>query len=147
MKIEGTADLAAPRDRVWTALLDPATLARAIPGCDALEQMAPGEFRAVMKVGVGPVKGTFEGKVRLSDLEPPDRYRMAMEGSGGPGFVRGEAAMALSDAEGGTRVTYSADVQVGGLIASVGQRMLGGVSRMMLDQFFSRMAEILAGAP
>ena len=69
---------------------------------------------------------------------------MALEGSGGPGFVRGEAAMELSDVDGGTRVGYSADVQVGGLIASVGQRMLGGVSKMMLEQFFTRMTEILA---
>jgi uncharacterized protein len=82
--------------------------------------------------------------VRLFDLEPPNRYKMALEGSGGPGFVRGEASMALSDIEGGTRVSYSADVQVGGLIASVGQRMLGGVSKMMLDQFFNRMTEVLA---
>jgi len=99
-----------------------------------------------MKIGVAAIKGTFEGKVRLFDLEPPNRYRMALEGSGGPGFVRGEAGMELSDAEGGTRVTYAADVQVGGLIASVGQRMLGGVSKMMLDQFFTRMTELLAEA-
>jgi uncharacterized protein len=97
-----------------------------------------------MKVGVAAIKGTFEGKVRLFDLEPPNRYKMALEGSGGPGFVRGEASMELSDIEGGTRVSYSADVQVGGLIASVGQRMLGGVSKMMLEQFFTRMTDILA---
>lgn len=145
MKIEGTSDIPAARDRVWAALLDPALLSRAIPGCDTLEEVGPGEFKAVMKIGVGAIKGTFEGKVRLSDLEPPNRYRMAVEGKGGPGFVRGEAVMALSDVEGATRVAYDADVQVGGLIASVGQRMLGGVSRMMLDQFFTRMTELLAG--
>jgi hypothetical protein len=144
MKIEGTSDILAPRDKVWSAFLDPGVLAKAIPGCDVLEEVAPGEFKAVMKVGVGAIKGTFEGKVRLTDQEPPNRYRMAVEGKGGPGFVRGDAAMSLSDIEGGTRVTYDADVQVGGLIASVGQRMLGGVSRMMLDQFFNRMTELLA---
>src|SRR5262245_6409403 len=143
MKIEGTSDIAAPRDRVWTAFLDPETLAKAIPGCEKLEGVGEGEYKAIMKIGVGPVKGTFEGKVRLSDQEPPHRYRMAIEGAGSPGFVRGEAAMELHEVEGGTRVGYNADVQVGGLIASVGQRMLGGVSRMMLDQFFSRMSEIL----
>ena len=144
MKIEGTRDIPAPRDRVWAAFLDPAVLSKAIPGCDALEEIGTGEYRAVMKIGVGAIKGTFEGKVRLSDLEPPNRYRMAVEGKGGPGFVRGEAVMSLSDADDGTRVTYDADVQVGGLIASVGQRMLGGVSKMMLDQFFGRMTEILS---
>ena len=144
MKIEGTTEIPAPHDRVWTALLDPDTLAMAIPGCEKLEAIGPGEFKAVLKAGVGPVKGTFEGKVRLSDLEPPHRYRMALEGSGGPGFVRGEALMELVPVDGGTRVHYDADVQIGGLIASVGQRMLGGVSRMMLDQFFGRMTEILS---
>ena len=146
MKIEGSTDIPAPRDRVFAALLDPSTLATAIPGCEKLEAIGPGEFKAVLKVGVGPVKGTFEGKVRLSDQEPPVRYRMAIEGTGGPGFVRGEAAMELSAVEAGTRVSYSADVQIGGLIASVGQRMLGGVSRMMLDQFFGRMTEILSAS-
>jgi carbon monoxide dehydrogenase subunit G len=144
VKIEGSHDIPAPRDKVWAAFLDPATLAKAIPGCEGLEEIGPGEYKAKMKIGVAAIKGTFEGKVRLFDQEPPTRYRMALEGSGGPGFVRGEAAMELSDAEGGTRVSYSADVQVGGLIASVGQRMLGGVSKMMLDQFFTRMTEILA---
>jgi hypothetical protein len=143
MKIEGSNDIPVPREQVWQAFLDPATLAQAIPGCEKLEAMGPEEFRATMKVGVAAIKGTFEGKVRLFDQDPPNRYRMALEGKGGPGFVRGEAAMELSDVDGGTRVSYSADVQVGGLIASVGQRMLGGVSRMMLDQFFGRMAEIL----
>jgi carbon monoxide dehydrogenase subunit G len=144
VKIEGSTDIPAPRERVWKAFLDPATLAQAIPGCERLDAIGEGEFRATMKVGVAAIKGTFEGKVRLSGLEPPDRYRMAVEGSGSPGFVRGEASMELSDTDGGTRVAYSADVQVGGLIASVGQRMLGGVSKMMLDQFFSRMSEILS---
>jgi carbon monoxide dehydrogenase subunit G len=144
MKIEGTSEIPIPRPQVWDAFLDPKLLAQAIPGCEKLEEIGTREYRATMKVGVGPVKGTFEGKVRLSDLEPPDRYRMAIEGTGAPGFVRGDALMQLSDAGEGTLVSYSADVQVGGLIASVGQRMLGGVARMILDQFFSRMTEVLA---
>lgn len=146
MKLEGSYDLAASRARVWAALLDPAELARAMPGCDTLEAVGEGEYRAIMKIGVAAVKGTFEGKVRLSDLEPPARYRMAVEGSGGPGFVRGEASIELADIAGGTRVTYGADVQVGGLIAGVGQRMLGGVARTMLTQFFTRIAEQLGAA-
>jgi carbon monoxide dehydrogenase subunit G len=143
MKIEGATDISAPRDRVWSAFLDPAVIAKAIPGCEELVSIGPDEYKAVMKVGVGPVKGTFDGKVRLFDQDPPHRYRMAVEGSGAPGFVRGEATLELTEAPGGTRVACSGDIQVGGLIASVGQRLLGGVSRMMLDQFFSRMNEIL----
>ena len=147
MKIEGSADIPAPREKVWAAFLDPNVLAQALPGCEKLEAIGPNEYKATMKVGVAAIKGTFEGKVKLSDLEPPNRYRMAVEGSGGPGFVRGAAGMQLSDVDGGTRVSYDADVQVGGLIASVGQRMLGGVTKMMLDQFFTRMTELLASKP
>ena len=143
MKIEGSADIPAARDRVWAAFLDPETLAQVLPGCEKLEAIGENEYKATMKVGVAAIKGTFEGKVKLSELEPPHRYRMAVEGSGGPGFVRGNAAMQLSDVDGGTRVSYDADVQVGGLIASVGQRMQGGVTKMMLDQFFKRMTEVL----
>lgn len=144
MKIEGAHDIAAPRAQVWEAFLDPERLRRAIPGCERLEAVGPDEYRAVMKVGVAAVKGTFEGKVRLTDKKPPESYRMAVEGSGGPGFVRGETTVTLSEIPGGTRVVYSADVQVGGLIAGVGQRMLGGVSKMMAEQFFTRMGQILS---
>jgi carbon monoxide dehydrogenase subunit G len=147
MKIEGSADIPAPRDKVWAAFLDPEILAQALPGCEKLEAIGPNEYKATMKIGVAAIKGTFEGKVKLSDLEPPNRYRMAVEGSGGPGFVRGAAGMQLSDVDGGTKVSYDADVQVGGLIASVGQRMLGGVTKMMLDQFFTRMTELLTSKP
>ena len=147
MKIEGSADIPAPREKVWAAFLDPNILAQALPGCEKLEAIGPNEYKATMKVGVAAIKGTFEGKVKLSDLEPPNRYRMAVEGSGGPGFVRGEAGMQMSDVDGGTKVSYDADVQVGGLITSVGQRMLGGVTKMMLDQFFTKMTELLTSKP
>jgi uncharacterized protein len=147
MKIEGSADIPVPRERVWAAFLDPDILAQALPGCEKLEAIGPNEYKATMKVGVAAIKGTFEGKVKLSDLEPPNRYRMAVEGSGGPGFVRGDAGMQMSDVPGGTKVSYDAEVQVGGLIASVGQRMLGGVTKMMLDQFFTKMTELLTSKP
>jgi hypothetical protein len=145
MKIEGSYDIPAPRQRVWEAFLDPERLRQAIPGCEKLEAIGDDEYKATMKVGVAAVKGTFEGKVKLSDRQPPQSYRMTVEGSGGPGFIRGEAVMTLADAPGGgTTMSYTADVQVGGLIAGVGQRMLGGVSKLMADQFFTRMTEILA---
>jgi hypothetical protein len=143
MKLEGTYEVPAPRSKVWEAFLDPKVLKKAIPGCEKLEALGNDEYKATMKIGVGGVKGTFEGKVKLSDKQPPDSYKMSAEGSGGPGFIRSETHIMLSDHDGGTRVTYSADVQVGGLIASVGQRMLGGVSKMMADKFFNRMGELL----
>src|SRR5258706_13195586 len=84
MKVEGTGDIPAAREKVWAAFLDPAILAQAMPGCEKLEAIGPNEYKATMKVGVAAIKGTFDGKVKLSDLEPPHRYRMAVEGSGGP---------------------------------------------------------------
>ena len=143
MKLEGSYEVPAPRKKVWDAFLDPNVLKRAIPGCEKLEAVGPDEYKATMKVGVGGVKGTFEGKVRLSDKNPPESYKLAVEGSGGPGFIRGETVITLTDSGSGTKVSYTADLQVGGLIASVGQRMLGGVSKMMADKFFNRMSELL----
>jgi uncharacterized protein len=144
MKLEGTYDVPAPRKKVWDAFLDPKQLKKAIPGCEKLEAVGTDEYKATMKVGVGGVKGTFEGKVKITDKQPPDSYKMAVEGSGGPGFIRGETVITLTDGDGGgTKVSYTADVQVGGLIASVGQRMLGGVSKMMADKFFNKMGELL----
>jgi len=146
MKLEGSYEVKAPREKVWSAFLDPATLQKAIPGCEKLELIGADEYKAILKIGVAAVKGTFEGKVRLQDKKPPESYRLSAEGSGGPGFVRSDTVITLSDIEGGTRVAYSADVQVGGLIAGVGQRMLSGVSKMMADQFFNRMGELLTTA-
>jgi carbon monoxide dehydrogenase subunit G len=147
MKLEGSYVVPAPRQTVWDAFLDPAYLKQAIPGCEKLEAIGPDEYKATMKIGVGGVKGTFEGKVKLVEKKPPESYTMAVDGSGGPGFIRGGTLITLTDAEGGgTRVAYSADVQIGGLIASVGQRMLGGVAKMMADKFFGKMADLLKSA-
>ncbi|MGH7276061.1 MAG: SRPBCC family protein [Candidatus Rokuibacteriota bacterium] len=143
MKLEGSYDVPAPRQKVWDAFLDPAILQQAIPGCEKLEALGNDEFKATLKVGVGGVKGTFEGKVRLSDKKMPESYRLAADGSGGPGFVKADTLISFTEADGVTHVVYSADVQVGGLIASVGQRMLGGVSKMMADKFFGKMGELL----
>lgn len=143
MKIDGAYDIAVARPKVWDAFLDPERLRQAIPGCEKLEALGEDEFKATMKVGVAAVKGIFEGKVRLADKKSPDSYRMTVEGSGAPGFVRGDAVITFADMGGGTRVSYSAEVQIGGLIAGVGQRMLGGVAKMLADQFFNRMRELL----
>jgi uncharacterized protein len=145
MKLEGNYEIPASRQQVWEAFLDPERLRLAIPGCEKLEAIGPDEYKATMKVGVGAVKGTFEGKIRLTDQQPPESYRLMVEGSGAPGFIRGDTVITLAESGSGTRVSYSADVQVGGLIAGVGQRLLGGVSKMMADQFFTRMSELLTG--
>jgi carbon monoxide dehydrogenase subunit G len=146
MKLEGSYEVPAPRDKVWEAFLDPERVRQAIPGCERLEPIGDDEYRATMKVGVAAVKGTFEGKVRISDKNPPDSYRLSAEGNGAPGFVRANTVITFSDGPAGTRVAYTSDVQVGGLIAGVGQRMLGGVSKMMADQFFNRMTQLVTAA-
>jgi uncharacterized protein len=143
MKLEGSYEIPVPRERAWRAFLDPETLRQAIPGCEKLEAVGEDEYKATLKIGVAAVKGTFEGKVRIFDKHPLESYRMAVEGSGGPGFIRGETHISLSDDGAGTKVSYTADMQVGGLIAGVGQRMLGGVSKMMADQFFTKMGQLL----
>src|SRR2546430_9642531 len=146
MKLEGSYEVKAPREKVWHGFLDPVTLQKAKPGCEKLELIGPDEYKATLKIGVAAVKGTFEGKVRLLDKKPPESYRLSAEGSGGPGFVRSDTVITLTELEGGTRVSYSADVQIGRLIAGVGQRVLGGVSKMMADQFFNKMSELLTTA-
>ena len=96
MKIEGAHEVAAPRQKVWDAFFDPEQLKKAIPGCERLEAIGEDEYKATMKVGVAAVKGTFEGKVRLSDKKAPDSYRMGIEGSGGPGFKSPEETVEVA---------------------------------------------------
>ncbi|MBI2369696.1 MAG: carbon monoxide dehydrogenase subunit G [Deltaproteobacteria bacterium] len=141
MKIEGAYTFEAPRERVWKVLLDPDTLQRCMPGCEKLEAIGPDQYEATLKIGVAAVKGTYMGKVAIADKEPPARYRLLVEGSGAPGWVKGEAVMELADQGDKTLVTMTADAQVGGLIAGVGQRLIGGVAKMMAGDFFKRLAE------
>lgn len=139
MKFEGTYKFTAPRDRVWEVLLDPKVIAQCMPGCESMTEVAPDQFEAVMKVGVASVKGTYKGKVAIKDKQPPTHYVLSGQGSGGPGFMQGDVAIDLVEQGEETLLQYSTDAKIGGLIASVGQRMLNGVAKMMLDQFFKKM--------
>jgi carbon monoxide dehydrogenase subunit G len=139
MKIEGKYKFKAPQDKVWEALTGPASLEKAIPGCDKLTEQEPGKYDLVLKIGISAVKGTYSGKAEVADPEPPNRYRLIIEGSGTPGFVKGEANIELSEEGEKTLVTYNGEGQVGGLIAGVGQRLIGGVAKMLLGQFFKNM--------
>ena len=139
MKLTGSYVLASPREEVWGLLTDPKVLAAVTPGCERLEQQGPDEYHAVLKVGVAAVKGTYEGQIRLCDKQFPDGYTLQVQGSGAAGFVRGEVRIRLEDAEGGaTRVTFDGDAEVGGLVAGVGQRMLEGVAKFLVGEFFKR---------
>ncbi len=138
MKIEGSYTFNAPRERVWQVLLDPKIMAQCMPGCENLNEVGPDQYEATMKVGIAAVKGTYRGKVSIKDKQPPSHYVLSGAGSGGPGFMQGEVAIDLEENDGRTVLKYSTDAQVGGLIASIGQRMLNGVAKMMVDQFFKK---------
>jgi carbon monoxide dehydrogenase subunit G len=138
LKIEGSYIFNAPRERVWQVLLDPKIMAQCMPGCERMNEVAPDQFEAVMKVGVASVKGTYKGKVSIKDKQAPCHYVLSGEGSGGPGFMQGDVAIDLEEQDGKTVLKYSTDARIGGLIASIGQRMLNGVAKMMVEQFFKK---------
>lgn len=137
MKVSGTYTMKAPRQAVWDHLIDPNAIANCLPGVENLEKTGENEYSMAMTVGIGMVKGTYSGKVTLANLNPPSDYEMQVEGSGRPGFVKGGGTVRLSDGgEGGTDIAYEGDVEVGGPVGAVAQRMLGGVAKRMVDQFF-----------
>ena len=137
MKIEGTQELHAKRERVFQALTDPAVLQRCIPGCERLEKTGENSYSTTLRAGVGSIKGVFTGNVRIEDVRPPEHYRIVVDGKGQPGFLKGSGDIDLEERDQITVVTYKGDVQVGGTIASVGQRMIQGAARMMATQFFT----------
>ena len=144
MKMQGNHTLQAPRDQVWDFLMDPESIAKVMPGCERLEEVRPDTFEATLKLGIAAVQGTYIGSVQLLDKTSPSHYRMMVDGSGTPGFVKGEATIDLEEKDGETVLTYSADVQVGGLIANVGQRMISGVAKMIVNQSLKKLAEEIA---
>ncbi len=146
MKIAGSYTLAVPQDRAYELLQDPVVLARAMPGCDRLDRIGEHEYAMKMKMAMASMTGLFDGKVRLTDLAPPDSFRMQVDGSGKVGFVKGHGVLKLSAVEAGTRVEYDGDVQVGGTIAAVGQRLIDTTSKMMIRKFFENLASAASAA-
>lgn len=144
MKMHGTYTLNAPVDKVWAFLMDPQCIAKVIPGCEALQEVEPDTYQATLKLGIAAIKGTYKGSVRLFDKTAPSHYRLHMEGSGTPGFVKGEATVTLAAEGAQTVLTYDADTQVGGLIAAVGQRMISGVAKMVINQALQQLDTELA---
>lgn len=133
MTLTGTFTFAGPRAVVWTLLQDPSVLVKALPGAKTLKQIGDGRYEGVMKASVGPVNAAeFSMSVTLVDREEPSHFVMQIDGKGGVGHVRGSATVDLADDPGGTRLTYTSDVLVGGRIASVGQRLIESVAKMMI---------------
>ena len=137
MTLEGTYTFDAPRDRVWQALMDPGVIASCIPGCEGLEPLGEDRYRAKVVAAVAAISGSYEGTVSMLDKVPPESYRLVIEGQGRHGFVTGESRVALTDGGGTTVIDVAGTMEVGGMIARVGQRLIGSVSKMMLDRFFA----------
>jgi len=137
MKIQGTQEVHAPRERIYALLTDPSVLQRCIPGCESLEKFAEDAYAVTIKAGIGMIKGTFKGNVHLADMRPPEHYQIAVDGKGGPGFVKGVGDFDLEEQDGGTLIRYTGEMQVGGAIAGVGQRMIEGAAKMLAARFFT----------
>jgi len=143
MKIEGKYKFQSSQEQIWDLFMDQRHLEKALPGCEKMEEREPGKYDVLLKIGIAAVKGTYRGKIAVVDPEPPKRYRLIGEGSGSPGFVKGEAIIELSQQDQDTIVSYQGEMEVGGLIAGIGQRMIGGITKMMVGQFFKKMEKEL----
>jgi uncharacterized protein len=144
VKLEGTFKIPAARKRVYEHLLNPDSLAKSLPGCQKLEPQADGSYRAEMKVGIAAVKGTYHGRVEILDPVPPEHFRMKVEGQGTGGFMKAEGTLALSGDGAETEIRYAGEAQVGGVIASVGQRLILAAAKQVVNQFFQAFSKVLA---
>ena len=137
MDISGTYTFKAPPDRVWTLLMDPAVISSCIPGCEGFEPTGEDRYKARLTVALAAISGSYEGTIVISDKVPVTSYRLTADGQGRPGFVKGSAAISLREDGDATVVDVQGTVQTGGPVARVGQRLIGGVSKMMMDRFFT----------
>ena len=147
MQMNDSQRIPASREKVWEALNDPQVLKQCIPGCQNLEMSSPTEMTATVVFRVGPVKATFGGKVTLSDLDPPNSYRISGEGSGGvAGFAKGGAAVRLeSESPEVTILHYDVDAQIGGKLAQLGQRLIDSTARKLAGEFFAAFGAVVGG--
>jgi len=148
LKLSGNYTVPIERERAYQLMQDPAVLARAMPGCDHLALIAPDEYEMRMKMVISSIQGLFAGKVRIADRNPPDGFRLVVEGSGKVGFMKGEGLLSFTSLYTSTDIHYEGDVQVGGMIAGVGQRLLDTTSRFLIKKFFEKLtAEATAQMP
>ncbi|MCZ7660975.1 MAG: carbon monoxide dehydrogenase subunit G [Xanthobacteraceae bacterium] len=148
MQMNGEVQLPAQREEVWARLNDTETLKACIPGCETLDKLSDTEFAAVATVKIGPVKARWRAKVMLSDLDPPNGYRISGEGEGGvAGFAKGGATVALAEKDGGTLMSYNVDAHIGGKLAQLGQRLVNGAAKKMADEFFANFAKAVSPPP
>ena len=142
MDMAGERLISAPQNTVWSALNDPEILKACIPGCESLEATSENEMTAVAAIKLGPISAKFSGRVKLSDIDPPNGYTLSGEGKGGPaGFAKGAAKVRLTPKPEGTLLTYTVEAQVGGKIAQLGARLIDATAKSMADQFFTKFVE------
>jgi carbon monoxide dehydrogenase subunit G len=145
MTMTGEVQLPASREVVYAKLNDAEVLKACIPGCEELVMSSPTEMTAVAVTKIGPVKARFKGKVHLSDLDPPNGYRISGEGEGGvAGFAKGGATVTLAEKDGGTLLSYNVEAQIGGKLAQLGQRLVNGAAKKIADDFFKNFAAMVA---
>jgi carbon monoxide dehydrogenase subunit G len=141
MNMTGEVQLPASRETVWAMLNEPAVLKSCIPGCESLDKDSDNEFRAVATIKIGLVKARWKGKVRFSNLDPPNSYSISGEGEGGiAGFAKGGAKVSLANKDGGTLLSYNVEAQIGGKLAQLGQRLINSVAKKTADDFFGNFA-------
>ncbi len=145
MKISGSYAIPAPPERAYQLLQDPDVLAKCMPGTDHLEKVGPDEYEMKMKLAIASMGGLFAGKVRLADQRPPEQFKLIVEGNGKIGFIKGEGLLNLVAQGEATEVKYDGDVQVGGTIAGVGQRLLDATAKMIIKKFFEKLSEAATG--
>lgn len=146
MALEMAGEYSLPQDRqtVWEALNNPDILQRCIPGCEELNKISDNEFKAIVKLSIGPVTARFKGRVKLEELVPPESYKIVGEGEGGvSGFAKGHAAVVLTESTEGTLLSYKAEAAIGGKLAQLGQRLIAGSARKTADLFFANFVEAL----
>jgi len=147
VKVAGTYTLNLPRERAYALLQDRAILAKCMPGCEALDKVAENEYAMRMKMVLASISGQFQGKVKISDPDPPSSYRLLVEGAGKIGFMKGEGLLNLTPADTATNVQFDGEVQVGGTIAAVGQRLVKTTASMMIKRFFDKLVAEASAAP
>lgn len=145
MEMLGEQHIPATRQQVWEALNDTELLKASMPGCESFEATGENTFVAAITAKVGPVKAKFKFNVELNDIDPPNGYTINGEGQGGAaGFARGSATVNLTEEEGGTRLAYSVQANVGGKLAQLGGRLIDGTAKKMADEFFGTFCAILS---
>jgi len=141
VKISGSHAVPAPPERAYRLLQDPEVLAKSMPGCDQLTKIGPDEYEMKMKMAIASIQGLFAGKVKIEDQNPPHSFKLTVEGTGKVGFMKGSGVLTLMPQDGATQVAYDGEVQVGGLIAGVGQRLVDTTAKFIIRKFFDKLVE------